>query len=318
MARVADERGLTIIELLVAMSLSVIVFGATLTVFSGMHKTLAATEEHNDRQQEARVAIDRLARELRNLASPTAGTSTTPRGVDRNGAYDLIFKTVDDVQGPKPGNTAAAKRVRYCYDGSDPKRGRLLMQQQSSQTYTATAPTATACPAPPGAGYDAGTVVVADHLSNRLDGRGDRPLFVYSSDGTQIPYDFPGAMTATTRVEARLWLDGKPGDAPVETRMSSSVMLRNQNRPPIAAFTIQVSGFEMKLNGSDTNDPENEPMRYDWYEGATPETATHLAGGPSVVHTLPPRPAGTYTFLLKVTDSANTVDWSDPVKQELR
>jgi prepilin-type N-terminal cleavage/methylation domain-containing protein len=318
MARIADERGLTMIELLVAMAMSVIVFGATLTVFSGMHKTLADTEEHNDRQQEARVAIDRLAREMRNLASPTAGTSTAPRGVDRNGAYDLIFKTVDDVKGPQPGNTAAAKRVRYCYDDANPKRGRLVMQQQSSQTYTATAPAATACPAPPGSGYDPATVVVADHLANRIGGRTDRPLFVYSSDGTRIPYDFPGAMTATTRVEARLWLDGKPGDAPVETRMSSSVMLRNQNRPPVAAFTIQASGFVMKLNGSDTNDPENEPLQYDWYEGATPETAKLLTSGTSVVHTLDPRPAGTYTFLLKVTDSAGTVDWSDPVTEVLR
>jgi prepilin-type N-terminal cleavage/methylation domain-containing protein len=317
----ADERGMTLVELLVAMSLSVIVFGATLTVFSGMQRTMTNTEEHNDRQQEARVAIDRLARDLRNLASPTSsstGLSNAPRGVDRNGRYDLIFKTVDDTTGPRPGNRAAAKRVRYCYDGADPKRGRLLMQQQSSASYTpSTFPAATACPAPPGAGYDGPTIVIADHLTNRLGGRDDRPLFVYSSDGTQIPYDFPGAMTATTRVEARLWLDGKPGDAPVETRISSSVILRNQNRPPVAAFTASVSSYVITLNGSETNDPENEQLQYEWYEGSTPESATKIEGATSVVHILAPRLPGTYTFLLKVTDSAGTVDWSDPVTKEV-
>ena len=41
--------------------------------------------------------------------------------------------------------------------------------------------------------------------------------------------------------------------------------------------------------------------------------AVALGGGASVIHTLPTRLPGTYTFLLRVTDSAGTVDFSDPV-----
>ncbi len=307
-----DERGLTLIEMLVAMSLSLVIFGATLNILTGANRSLATTNEHNDRQQEARVAIERLSRDLRNLASPTdlgAAGAAAPRGVDRNGRYDLIFKTVDGQNGPTATNQAATKRVRYCLDNSDPMRGRLLMQQQTSITYTAAAPPATACPAP---GWTGTPLVVADHLSNRVNGR-DRPVFSYSSQGDEIPYDSPEALTATTRVEVDLWLDGKPGSCPFETAVSSSVLLRNQNRAPTAAFTATVSGRIISLNGSDAEDPENEPMIYAWFEGANPATATPLGGGASVIHTLPTRLPGTYTFLLKVTDSAGTVDFSDPV-----
>jgi hypothetical protein len=155
-------------------------------------------------------------------------------------------------------------------------------------------------------------MVVADHLSNRVNGR-DRPVFHYTSEANPIPYDSPDALTSTTRVEVSLWLDGKPGSSPIETAVSSSVLLRNQNRAPTAAFTATVSGRIISLNGSDAEDPENEPMIYAWFEGANPATATPLGGGASVIHTLPTRLPGTYTFLLKVTDSAGTVDFSDPV-----
>ena len=66
-----DQRGMTLVELLVSMTLSLIVFGATLTVLTGAQRTVAVSDEVNDRQQEARVAIDRLSRDLRNLASPS-------------------------------------------------------------------------------------------------------------------------------------------------------------------------------------------------------------------------------------------------------
>jgi type II secretory pathway pseudopilin PulG len=314
-ARLADERGVTLIELIVAASMSMIIFGATLTVFAGLQKTQTQTIEHNERQQEARQAIDRLTRDLRNLASPSdyngPNAGMAPRGVERNGKYDLIFKTVDGETGATATNSSAVMRARYCFDGSNPGRGRLLLQQQTAATFTTTVPPATACP-DPGPQWTGSPRVVADHLSNRVGGR-DRPVFTYSSDGIALPYDAPDAVTSTTRVEARLWLDRTIGDSPVETSLSSSVILRNQNRPPTAAFTATVSGRQITLNGSASDDPEHEQMTFKWLEGGTPATAVPIDGGVGMIHTLVDRPDGSYTFLLQVTDSAGTIVHSDPV-----
>lgn len=315
-ARLSDDRGVTLIELIVAASLSLIIFSATLTVFSSLQRSQMQTVEHNERQQDARVAIDRLARDLRNLASPTdyddpnAG-GMAPRGVERNGKYDLIFKTVDGDTGATAGNSSAVMRTRYCFDDSDPSRGRLYRQQQTSATFTTAMPDATACP-DPGPAWGGSARVVADYLSNRVGGR-DRPAFTYSSDGVALPYDAPDAVTSTTRVEARLWLDRTLGDRPVETSLSSSVILRNQNRPPTAAFTATVSGRQITLNGSASEDPEHEQMAFQWYRGTSSETAEAIEGGEGMIHTLVDQPDGEHSFLLRVTDSAGTFVYSAPV-----
>ena len=102
------------------------------------------TERQNDVEPAARQATDRLARQLRNLASPadviTTSTSTQPKSVDRNLPYDLVFKDVDDGAPRRPTlNRANVRRVRYCLQTSShlgggfasPTRGVLWMQTQT-------------------------------------------------------------------------------------------------------------------------------------------------------------------------------------------
>src|SRR5205823_887029 len=75
-----------------------------------------------DAEDRARQAEEAIARDLRNLASPTP---SQPQAVDRAGGRDLVFKTVDPV-GPNAGqNTANVERVRYCLDSA----GRLWRMQ---------------------------------------------------------------------------------------------------------------------------------------------------------------------------------------------
>jgi type II secretory pathway component PulJ len=308
-----EQAGVTLIELIVGAALSLIVFGATLTVFSAVQRTRAATEEHNERQQDARVAVDRLARDLRNLASPSDfnnNLGAAPLGVDRNGRYDIVYKTVDGTVGSTTANTAAVKRVRYCLDTSNASRHRLLMQEQTSATYTSTPPSDTACP---GAGWTGEPRVMADHISNVYGGR-DRPVFTYSTDDVLLPYDQPGAMTNTTRVSMRLWLDAKPGDSPVEANIASAVLLRNQNRPPTAVMIATPQGRTIQLNGTSSSDPENQPLKFDWYSGTEPLAANrlNLEGEGGLTHTLLDQAPGTYVFILKVTDSAGTEVLSEP------
>lgn len=72
-----DQRGFTLVELLMAMTLSLVVFGATLAVAAALSNNARRTAEHNEAQDQARTYQDRLARQLRNLASPSSSRRTT-------------------------------------------------------------------------------------------------------------------------------------------------------------------------------------------------------------------------------------------------
>jgi prepilin-type N-terminal cleavage/methylation domain-containing protein len=99
MSRVREQAGFTLVEVLLASVLSLVILGATLAVFDALIDEHQRTSAHNDAQDRVRVSVDRFARELRNLASPTdlmSTGSTVPNAMEKNGAYDVMFKTVDD------------------------------------------------------------------------------------------------------------------------------------------------------------------------------------------------------------------------------
>ena len=235
MTRLRDERGFTTIEVMVASVIAMLVLTATLAVFESISRTKRHTDETNDSQQVARVTLDRMARQLRNLASPSTITSvsgTLPRSVDRNLPHDLIFQDIDPVRPAVTFNSANVRRVRYCLDttsaGLSATRGKLYMKTQSWTTAAPPAvPAATTCTT-----TDAGWgthVLVADYVTNKV---GDRPIFTYSGN--------PGVITATdsasradiARIETNLFIDPDTTKRPVETQLGSSVILRNQNREP--------------------------------------------------------------------------------------
>jgi hypothetical protein len=53
---------------------------------------------------------------------------------------------------------------------------------------------------------------------------------------------------------------------PRETVLSSGVFLRNQNRRPTPSVTTTGSAQGFVLNGSDSTDPEGEPLAYCRYD----------------------------------------------------
>ena len=63
--RLKEYRGLTLIELLVALAISAILTAALYRTFIGQHRTYTAQEQVVDMQQNARVAINRMMREIR-------------------------------------------------------------------------------------------------------------------------------------------------------------------------------------------------------------------------------------------------------------
>jgi prepilin-type N-terminal cleavage/methylation domain-containing protein len=276
----AAEDGVTLIELLVVLALSVIVMGTTFTTFSQFEQTTGASQRQNDAQDQVRVGLDGLARELRNLASPT---DELPEAVVLAEPDDLVFQSV---------SSSATRRVRYCLDSAS----RRLWRQVQFAPFSS--PSATACPHLAWGSQRA----AVEHVVN-----GSRPVFSYNA----------AALTAITEIGATLWVDIDPAAKPIETSLQTSVFLRNQNRGPAAAFTATAGSSTAILNGSDSADPEGKALEYYWYDQSqtgnlcqplpaeVPQTG--CVGTGIVFNYTPPAP-GTRHLSLVVRDPAGLTD----------
>jgi hypothetical protein len=256
----SSQRGeMSLTGLLVAMTLTLAVMTATLDIFDSSQKVSRDVTARAEAQDRVRLVEERLARELRNLASPTP---EQPEAIDRAGRRDLVFKTVDPVRATTGTNAPNVQRVRYCLDGS----GQLWRMEQRWTDATT--------PPPPGgmtgyaddptcnpSGWDAGTpTVVASAIVNAAGGT-LRPVFTYDSttDTTSI---------ANVAIDFRVDLDAQRG--PAESRLTTSVFLRNQNRRPEAGFTYEPSPSGLVLNASASSDPEGHSLTYCWYDEQAP------------------------------------------------
>jgi prepilin-type N-terminal cleavage/methylation domain-containing protein len=314
--RASDESGFTLVEVLIASVLSLIILGVTLTAFTGLVRTSKYMERQTEGETMARQGADRLARQLRNLASPAdvitnVAVSTQPKSVDRNLPYDLIFKDIDEVRPAGSSNSANVRRVRYCLQTSgvvpgagfsaSPSRGVLWAQ---TQTWTGALPPAMPAAAEcPGPGWTTQRIV-ADHLTNAAVAPA-RSVFRYSGDSGLVTDTSDAARETISRVETTLIVDADPTKRPAATQLTTSVILRNQNRAPIAAFTytllnplLSPTTCSVQLNGSASEDPESKPLEYEWVIDDTAQTEN----GVVVQLTLP---KGTHTFQLRVYDRAH-------------
>ena len=77
------EDGFSLIELLLAMTLSLLLLGATLAVFATAERGHRDNQRQNEAQDQVRFATDSLARRLRNLASPTDAGATPQQPIER-------------------------------------------------------------------------------------------------------------------------------------------------------------------------------------------------------------------------------------------
>jgi type II secretory pathway pseudopilin PulG len=276
----AAEDGVTLVELLVVLALSVIVMGTTFTTFSQFEQTTGANQRQNDAQDQVRVGLDGLARELRNLASPT---DELPEAVVVADPADLVFQSV---------SSSATRRVRYCLASSSQRLWRQVQLAPFSL------PSTGACPDLAWGSQRA----AVEHVVN-----GSRPVFTYNAS----------SLTAITEIGATLWVDINPAAKPIETSLQTSVFLRNQNRGPVAAFTATAGSSTAILNGSDSADPEGKALEYYWYDASQtgnlcqplPAEApqTGCVGTGIVFNYTPPAP-GTRHLSLVVRDPAGLTD----------
>jgi prepilin-type N-terminal cleavage/methylation domain-containing protein len=281
-----DERGFTLVELLMVISLVVIVMSATLTAFAQFEQTTGTNQRQNESQDQVRVALAGVARELRNLASPTA---ELPEAIVRATGTDLIFQSV---------SSTITRRVRYCLDTT----GRRLLRALDPAPF-GDMPTS-ACPAT-ASGWSTYRVV-GEHVVN-----GARPVFAYNIEDPK----------GITEISSTLWVDVNPGERPLETSLQTSVFLRNQNRAPTASFTADRNGSSIVFNGAGSFDPEGRALRFFWYDpsvtnsdacpGLPAEVPQVGCVGTNLVATYTPATGGIHDVYLVVSDPAGLVDQAD-------
>jgi type II secretory pathway pseudopilin PulG len=240
------EDGMTLVEVLLVSVLLLIILGATLTTFNTFERKARDNQNLNEAQDQTRRALDLMARDLRNLASPTP---LLPLAVDLKDPQDLVFQSEGKVKPAGSLNAQNTTRVRYCLNTTS----KILFRQ--IQTWTsAAAPAVPASACGAGGGWNS-TLAVATDVVN-----GSRPVFTYNAvDNDKV-----------TEVSAQIFVDTTPNRLPAEVDLQTSVFLRNQNRAPTAAFSaVSMPGGAIFLNASESTDPEEKALTFEWYDAAS-------------------------------------------------
>ncbi len=300
-ARVHDQAGFTLVEMLTAMTLFVVVTLATLGTFDQFNGNNRRLVAQNDATDKARSGVDRIARDLRNHATPT---TAMPDAIERAQPTDVILLTVGAARPAGSANMRNLRRVRYCVS-TDQRR--LWMQTQTWTTAGApapgTAPAGTACPGPVGPENThawTSRVALAEDIVNPT-------AFTFAP----ATYASTGEIRA---VNIALHVDANPAVAPAASQLATTVALRNQNRPPVAGFAARAMGNRhVQLTSTTSADPEGHDLEYRWFAGTVDLTAGQFPKCPRAPTCDLETTAGAHEFRLTVTDPSDLSATSPPL-----
>jgi prepilin-type N-terminal cleavage/methylation domain-containing protein len=272
-AALHNDRGWTLVELLVAMTLMLIVLSATLTSFNAFSNNSKRNFDFNDQQDQVRTTLDTIVRQARNLANPTTGAAgSTFTTIAYAGSDRLVFQTTDPQK----------QWVSYCLDSTTPTRGVIWYQTTANNTLTPnvvnsgsatgsnnSGPMVQGCPSQ--SPNWSTQLRVGDFVTNRANNQ-DRPLFSYfATDGPVPTVPVPLADTSkVVRVGTSVFMKLDPNRAPAETELASAAYMRNQNQPPTSSFVATVSGgSNYTFDAGASLDAEGRTLLYDWYTAPT-------------------------------------------------
>jgi prepilin-type N-terminal cleavage/methylation domain-containing protein len=324
MTAAAEERGFTLIEMLVAMIISTIVMGSVVTILTVFLNDNRYDQYRDSATSHAQIMVDRLSRELRSAASPTVPSAGLLADA---GPYDVGFQSVNPTAGtPSSSNPTNQIWVRYCLGANNTLWRQSTTVSSSTSafpdpltTFNGTPSTfngnqvdASACPSTSSNWITAanGTPCCIEQTDvvNEIGGD-NRPLFTYGPSGYS-------GNSQIKSVEIDMYVDQNPGHRPGPTHLTSGVFLRNDLAPPVSQFVVdktdlQGGGADITLDGSLSSDPNGQVLSYQWFQGSSCSSpSVALTGGTTQQFNAGDVPNGNYTYSLLVTNTGGLTNCS--------
>jgi prepilin-type N-terminal cleavage/methylation domain-containing protein len=280
---VRDERGVTLTELLAAMAVAVVLFGAAVTTFVTFLGTSTRSDQEAQAQDTARSTIERITSQLRNAMS-TGATGSQP--IQSVSDFNLVFLAPANNVVASTTNPRGLAYYRYCLGNVNNKSEQLWHQTAAyHSTSQATAPATSTCPdvAWPN------KIRVASHVINRS--APVTPLFVPTTVSGEV-----------TQVAINARVDWNMDTRPVATELRSEASVRNLNRGPTAALSCQgLAGGRAVCDASGSSDPDGHALGYGWKVDTTT-----LATEKTYRLDYSPLSKGNHSVTVTVTDSGGT------------
>ena len=294
--RTSSENGFTLIELLVTMLVATVVLGATVAAFTTFQTDDVYAQRRNETQDAARTAVNRLARQLRNVVAPSSEYAGALEAISTEGT-SIRFQTVNTSSYESGENSARAMRVRYCLNDSKPENEVLWEQTQEwKKSTTPSVPAETNCPETVSSTHEEDWTTkrqVVNHITNYIGGN-NRPVF--SSSTIEVPL--------IVTVKTDLFLNVNPGHRPGESQLASTVSLRDATRKPVAKFTAtpEAGHDRYRLNASESYDLDGLALTYKWWQKEGSGSETELSTTSQIYETGELKSKTSYTFKLQVTN----------------
>lgn len=217
-SRAASRRqaGLTLIELLVAISIMTIVSGMIITTWWALQSSYAHTSKSARAQETARDTMSRMVREIRDAQGQPAGAQFA-------GHPPIQYATADEIRFTTAFNdpgTGAGRilLIRYWYDSGDKK---IYRQRDTNQNGTFDED-------------DRKDVLAVDIVNGEVPSSGDpTPLFQYQyldAYGTVQSATSAADTSKIRTVEIHIIADLDPGRSPQYMDLISTAQPRNQRQ----------------------------------------------------------------------------------------
>lgn len=169
------QQGFTLVELLVAMSLMLVVFGTVLTALGAFGHAARTNDEATAAEDQARSRLGQMVYSLRNV---TSSGGTVP-AIVAAGPTSLVFN-----EGPDS-SSDDARASGYCVDSA----GNLRLQWRDAPSSTG----------PDGCSATGGgwmSRIITRHVTSSAE----HPLFTYHGDDGPVPADAAGEVSDPTAI----------------------------------------------------------------------------------------------------------------------
>jgi hypothetical protein len=229
-----DQHGVTMLELLMAASISVILGGMIIATWWALTDSYASTVKRNKAIDSSRLAVARMEREIRDAEQPPASLTETEVAIMRARPYYIVLYTSFNKEGNEDYTSTPPRLVMYrLYSNNELWRFQDLDTprdgiQNVDITLEDSFPLAEQ-------DYGEGAQLMLSNIVNleTPDTSSPTPVFTYiyynTIGGLDSANDVRGIdnRSRIRSVELNLLVDLNPGKSPVYTHMRTTAQLRN-------------------------------------------------------------------------------------------